>query len=632
MPDESVTIVLKPEDDADTILGKVRTAGAQQVNLVVPPGTRALQTLGGLTMLRKACDVTGVNVTIYSADIQTCDMAKVCRFDVVRLPAEGQPHDVPSPAPEEPRIVVSTRPPEPTGVPAPAPTEAPFEELLGPAPEVEEVELAEAPGALEEEVQPTRRPAWSLDFGAVRRAVAPLGAALASLAGRVVEAGRRFKRAPAAAAPEAPEVPPAEEIPEAPLAAVPVEVPTSPLEKLRYYLWGIAGVVGVTVLLVAVYGFSQPRTVVALTPVAAGTQEMEIVLTVVLSDTVPTKGAVASPKIEGGTVSIVAKPVEVQLSTEASGTATGSALVPDGTAQGTVSFSNENMYDVYIPAGTRLVGPGGTVFVTLQDATVPAAVQLWSNGLPAGIQYGQLDGVPIQAEQPGSAWNVDAGTITAFEAAPAGGLYVYNREPTSGGSERPVTLVTEEDQTRLRETVLAELREQADSELHTKVGDLEVLSGTLDIRTVEESFSHAIGEEATTFTLRATVRATALAGAPGILERALDQAVLLAMGGEKAGQEIGKIAHGPILPVAPQPAGNVWSYRTRVQVTIVNRIDGGLQAEIRRALRGQSAEAASRILQEYADRIASYAISPAASRLPTQASRILIVDTTQLRH
>ncbi|MGC8875136.1 MAG: baseplate J/gp47 family protein [Chloroflexia bacterium] len=629
MSDDSATIVLKPEDDADTILGKVRTAGARQVNLVVPPGTRALQTLGGFTMLRKACDVTGVNVTIYSADVQTCDMAKVCRFDVVRLEPEARARDVPPAAPEEPRIVVSTRPPEPIGVAAPPEAEAPvsFEEMLGPTPEVEEVEVPEvgerAPEA-EGEVTPGRRPSWSPDLGALRRAVAPLGAALASLAGSFAAVGRglqgTLKRAPA---PEAVEVP---------VALVPAKVPTSPWVKLRYYLWGLAGVVGLTVLLVAVYALSLPRTVVALTPAPAGTREMEIVLTVVLSDTVPAKGAEAGPKVEGDTLAILAKPIEVQLTAEASGTATGSALVPDGTAQGTVSFSNANLYDVYVPAGTRLLGPGGTVFVTLQDVTVPAAVQLWSNGLPAGIEYGKVLDVPIRAEQPGSAWNVDAGTITGFEAAPVSNLYVYNQQPTSGGSERPVTLVTEEDQTRLRETLLAQLREQAYEELHAKVGDLEVLSGTLDIRPVEESFSHSIGEEATTFTLRASVRATALASAPGVLDRALEQAVLMGLGGKKAGQEIGQVVHGAVVPVAPQPTGNAWSYRTRVQVTLVNRIDAGLQAEIRRALRGQPAAEAGRILQGYADRIAAYAISPVPSRLPVQISRIVVVDIAQLRH
>jgi hypothetical protein len=623
MSDDSVTIVLKPEDDADTIVGKVRTAGAQQISLVVPPGNRALQMLGGFTMLRKVCDLHGINVTVYSADATTCDMAKVCRFDVVRLEPEARLRDEEVSAREEPRIVVSTRPPEPIGVaePSEVPVAAPFEEVLGPPPAVEEVELP-APEAAEEEPGPPRRPAWSFDLGAVRRVLAPLGAAVAAVAAATKE---RFRRAPV------PEPAAEREAPAAPPVEIPVEAAVPPRERLRYYLWGLAGVVALTVLLVAAYSFSEPRTVVALTPVAAGTQEMDVGLTVVLSDTVPTKGAAVGPKIEGDAVVIVAKPVEVSLQASASATATGSALVPDGTAQGRVSFSNGNFSEVFIPAGTRLIG-AGMVFYTVEDVSVPAAVQLWSNGLPAGIEYGRAIGVPIRAEQPGSAWNVDAGTITHFEAAPAANLYVINPEPTSGGSERPVTLVTEQDQSQLRERLLAELREQAYAELYAKVGDLEVLSGTLDIRTVEELFSHPIGTEATTFTLRTTVRATALASAPGVLERALDQAVLLGLGGKKAGQEIGQIAHGPILPVAPQPAGNAWSYRTRVRVTIVNRIDPALQAEIRRALRGQTAQEACKILETYADRIAAYAVSPVSSRLPTQGSRIVVVDTTQLRH
>ena len=129
MSEESITVVLKPEDDTEAILEKVRMAGVQQVNLIVPPGTRALQMLGGFTMLRKACDITGIDVTIYSTDEKTCDMAKVCRFDVVRLEQEGRPPEARPPVEELPRIVVSTRPPEPDRT------------MVAPAP------VAEAPGA-----------------------------------------------------------------------------------------------------------------------------------------------------------------------------------------------------------------------------------------------------------------------------------------------------------------------------------------------------------------------------------------------------------------------------------------------------------------------------------------------------
>jgi len=113
MTENSVTVMLLPNDDTETILEKVRTAGAQQISLIVPPGNQALQTLGGFTMLRKACDITGIDVTIYSDDEKTCDMATVCRFEVVHLDSDVAPRAA-TPAEEPtPRIVVSTRPPEP---------------------------------------------------------------------------------------------------------------------------------------------------------------------------------------------------------------------------------------------------------------------------------------------------------------------------------------------------------------------------------------------------------------------------------------------------------------------------------------------------------------------------------------
>jgi len=658
MPEESVTIVLKPEDDTETILEKIRTAGVQQVNLIVPPGTKALQMLGGFTMLRKACDITGIDVTIYSIDEKTCDMAKVCRFDVVRLEPEGRPQEVRPVAEELPRIVVSTRPPQPAReMAAPGPTAgalaaekpAPMDErlrglsdddmalfdalesmsggedvVLGPetfgrpagAAATAAAEVGEEPAAV-----PERRPRKTSPLANI---LSPLTSALGNLYIAVVgvflkAASKRVGNERKGAAAEAPAGAAV-----APLVPAEEDVHVLRAQKRRYYIWGLVGVVAFTLFILALYAFSIPRTVVSLTPLQAPPQEIDLALTLELTKTVSPDGAKVAPG-EGGTVAIPAQAEQVELSGRATGQATGEAMVAEQAAEGPVIFSNLTGYDVYIPVGTRVSG-GGATFHTTQDVTL-AASDFW--GSDAHVETLE---VWIQADQPGSAGNVDAWTIGTIEGDLAGVLTVVNEVATSGGLERKGTIVTAGDLEKLRQKLVTGLREQAYSDLQKKIGKLEVLSGTLEIETVEETFSHAVGAEATTITLTARVRASALASAPGLLNQAIDKAVLDKLGGQKTGQQIAKIAHGEMIPVAPTGTGSAWTYRTHATVSVVNSIDPKLQAEIRQALRGCTYAEARQKLEKYRDRIASYAISPVLGRLPRPASRIRVEDISQYLH
>ncbi|MGC8960096.1 MAG: baseplate J/gp47 family protein [Chloroflexia bacterium] len=647
MSEETVTVTLLPEDDTEAILEKVRRAKAKKINLIVPPGTRALQTLGGFTMLRKACDITGLEITIYSTEEKTCDLARVCRFEVVRVDQEVRPREV-VPPPEPPRIVVSTRPPEPAGVaPAPAAVEEVREEAaraglseadlaLFEAPEsmslTEDVELRReafarpAPAPAPEVAVPPERPAaprarpprkpsplaflWEPLAGALANiyiAIVGLFLRTASRFQPRVQAGVVAEEAPAVAAPRAPTA---------------EERRVLGRRKMRYYLVSLLATFGFTLLLIALYVFSLPQVTVALTPLQAEEKQMDIVLTIALTDTLASKGVQAAPQVEGETVRIPAKAVQVELERTEAISTTGEQWIADGTATGVVVFVNLTGYGINVPAGTRLSG-GGATFHTTQDVWVPGSD---FRGEDAYLGKGRVN---VVADVPGSAGNVPAGAIGVIEGDLSCCLTVENGEATAGGSERHAVIVTAEDQARLRERLLSALQQEAYSQLQAKLSGLEVLSGTLQIETLEETFSQSVGAEARTLTLRARVRASALASAPALLGRAVETAVEQKLGGQKAGQEIGTVTYGPLEAVSPGP-GNTWAYRTVATVPILNRIDEGLKAEIAGRLRGKSYQEARRILESYRDRIADYAITPVLDFLPSLGG-IQVVDISGYR-
>lgn len=659
MSEDSVTVMVLPDDDTETILGKVRTAGAQKVSLIVPPGTRALQTLGGFTMLRKACDITGIEVTVYSTDEKTADMAKVCRFDVVRLETEVRPREAPPVEEEEPRIVVSTRPPEPIGERAvPAATAAAViaeaeeepaelderlrdlsEEDLALFDALESMSLTEdielGPESFARPARPARaaqvteperagEPARGEGLSRVRaflgRILSPVATALGNfyiaVVGFALGIASRFQQRRAEPAAEA-------RAPVGPMERTEEELRTRTTENRRYYLWGLASVVGITLLLVILFLLSLPRTTVSLIPLEEETRQMDLSLQILLVDEISPEAAHVTN--EDGTISLAARTVQVELSGEESIVTSGQATLPEGTATGAVIFTNRTSYAVLVPSGTQLtVSGGGNTFHTTQDVTVPASDFVGSDAYIGKAQ------VSISADAPGSAGNVESGTVRTIQGDLSGVLYVINEMPTAGGSERQGALVTAEDQERLRQELVVGLQEEAYAELQQQIGELEVLSGTLDIDVIEETFSHAIGDEATTLALTARVRASALASSPGVLSEAIEEAVRQEIGEERAGQEIGPISHGALQALSPVSGISAWTYQTHASVPILHMIDNDLKAEVRRALRGLTNEEADQVMREqFSDRIGGFAISPVSDRLPRSASRIRIMDVSQ---
>lgn len=129
---------------------------------------------------------------------------------------------------------------------------------------------------------------------------------------------------------------------------------------------------------------------------------------------------------------------------------TGKVPVPQDTARGAVTFRNLTQAPVSIPLGTVLTSTGlpGVRFLTLRTVQ-----------LEGGLQ--ETADVPVQAEKPGRAGNVEAGAIQGIEGNLGLQVTVTNEEPTSGGSDRLMEAASDRDLARLREDLMNELKEQA---------------------------------------------------------------------------------------------------------------------------------------------------------------------------
>ncbi len=161
-------------------------------------------------------------------------------------------------------------------------------------------------------------------------------------------------------------------------------------------------------------------------------------------------------------------------------------------ATGPVKLSNSSSVAVSVEAGTVLMSSSGAKFVTSEDVSVPAATLAFS--CPGFLCPGSATST-VTANAPGSSYNAASGSLSGGPS----NITVTLTSPTSGGTDKTVTVVSEQDaqaakeklQTQDANTVKADLKKQF----------------TTDMIAVEESYtvtpgnpvvSPAVGEEAST--------------------------------------------------------------------------------------------------------------------------------------
>lgn len=83
--EEPLLLPIPPNSTIDDITRLVREAGANRIELLVPDGTTALQSIAGNEALREATKAAGVRVTLYTSDEKTTHAARFAKMDVVGI-------------------------------------------------------------------------------------------------------------------------------------------------------------------------------------------------------------------------------------------------------------------------------------------------------------------------------------------------------------------------------------------------------------------------------------------------------------------------------------------------------------------------------------------------------------------
>lgn len=184
---------------------------------------------------------------------------------------------------------------------------------------------------------------------------------------------------------------------------------------------------------------------------------------------------------------------------EASGTGqlalTKQKEVLTGRAQGYVLFANRTDQPVLVPLGTIVAGNNGALrYETTEEVLVPGMVFATAK-------------VPVRSLVEGPGGNIEKLVVNRVEGSLGLLLYVANDAPLLGGEKRIVTYVTNEDRVRLREQVLAKLKEEAYARLQTRVQQGEFIAPETirAVNVLEETYDRAVNEEATVLNLKMRV-------------------------------------------------------------------------------------------------------------------------------
>jgi hypothetical protein len=491
---ESVLIPVSPDDTLDAIAAQIRGAGAPQVQLLVPDGTAALQSLGGFQRLLQKIEPDHVDLLLITSDEKILNAARLSQVETVgvqgaRVSMPRRRTAAPDEAPPDDRYATRSFAAEPIDR-----RDAEFLEALDHVPsgegyadlQEEDADLYAALDDLSDTFQqdaPARRASaadsrrdlgadedfaaaldeWS-DPDAARRPTRP---AARPDSGADLESPRRFsaadfdlaeddRRQRGGRRPTAAQRARAEAKLAAAGGAPARRSRASTSGRLRDYdedeelaprRSRSRALIPLLLALVAVLAlalwFLSSRTTIAIAPPASAASEHPFA-----NEVIP----LAQPG-ESTSAAVQAAPVSAAAEATVTGEVKNETLSPSGTAKGEVTIINTIANPVPIPRGSEFIGKnsaGQEVRFSLDsDVTVPGATST-SSLTGSSTTYGQI-AVAVTARSPGSASNVDVNSITQLlipgqqPIVSQNSNFIFQNAPIGGGSEEPQRIVTEAD-------------------------------------------------------------------------------------------------------------------------------------------------------------------------------------------
>ena len=198
------------------------------------------------------------------------------------------------------------------------------------------------------------------------------------------------------------------------------------------------------------------------------------------------------------TGAIPARVLSVIVNAEQSLAVTNKIAVPKSKAHGIVRFTNLGQGEVNIPAGTVVLTQESIRFVTLHDTR-----------LPGGID--EFVDVRIESLEPGEKGNISAGEIDIVEGPLGLSVTAANPGPISGGADIQVVGASDDDRSKLSETMLKKLRESAETQIRSQIkADDLLLTDTFQASDVlQEEFDPPAGQAGGMLLLKMKVKFTA---------------------------------------------------------------------------------------------------------------------------
>ncbi|MGI8854216.1 MAG: baseplate J/gp47 family protein [Thermomicrobiales bacterium] len=308
--------------------------------------------------------------------------------------------------------------------------------------------------------------------------------------------------------------------------------------------------------------------------------------------------------------------------------ATGKMTVPDGTATGGMTFRSRADGATTIKAGTTFKGSRDVSYTLVADVVVPALDFVRG-------QLGEASG-KVRATQPGPVGNLSAG----FSARYTDNV-TYICGEMSGGTEKQVPVVTEDDIAAVRARLESDARMHALTEVTAALpGGTTALNDYLAIGTPTTTAQPVAGTQADSTHVRVALGAQVPvyrnADFDALIDRRLGDAAREAGGGGAGGQEMLPATVVKSKPVFVSVEGPLVRYFATVTGKTRSVIADATLRQLRDDLTGHDAQSTSHILAATpsiaGSRITygpSWLPKPLRERMPRQSSHIILrVETS----
>lgn len=192
-------------------------------------------------------------------------------------------------------------------------------------------------------------------------------------------------------------------------------------------------------------------------------------------------------------------------------------------ARGQVTVFNSFSSDPQpLVANTRFQSADGRVYRLVQDASISGATIEGGQAVPGTTT------VTVEADEPGSDFNIDAGGLTIPGLTPAKQQDIFGeiQSPISGGEEKTVRVLGEEDIDRAIEELSAPLYDQLSEKVRSKVSeDAFFFEEALKKEVIERTLSAEVNSEVEEFEISAKVRLSTIVFDRALLEQIVENDV-----------------------------------------------------------------------------------------------------------